>query len=64
GCSDRDNVPMAKPIIFRCPSTSENVQHLLEDDDADDEDYEAVECLACAKIHFINKATGKLLGEK
>ena len=55
---------MAKPIIFRCPSTSENVQHLLEDDDSDDEDYEAVECIACAKIHFINKATGKLLGEK
>ncbi|MHC2464452.1 hypothetical protein [Bradyrhizobium embrapense] len=56
---------MAKPIIFRCPTTSENVQHFLEDYDADEEDaYEAVDCPACANTHFINKATGKVLGQE
>jgi hypothetical protein len=26
--------------------------------------YEAVNCPACARLHFVNKATGKLLSEK
>jgi hypothetical protein len=48
----------------RRPATSMNVQHLLEDDqDASDNEYEGVSCPACAMVHFVNRKTGKLLGE-
>ena len=41
-----------------------NVQHLLEDDqDAPDNEYEGIACPACAKVHFVNRKTGKLLGQ-
>ena len=55
-----------RPIIFRCPVTRENVQHMLDDSEfvSDDDQYEAVGCLACSQIHFVNKATGKLFGEE
>ena len=54
-------------IIFRCPRTGMNVQiWLAKDDPAADQanDYESVTCQACLQIHFVNKTTGKLLGEK
>ena len=52
------------PFIFTCPATSMNVQHLLEDDqDAPDNEYEGITCPACAKLHFVNRKTGKLLGQ-
>jgi hypothetical protein len=53
---------LMKPIIFRCPVTFENVQHLLDDGEDVADQFEAIECPACNKMH-INKATGKLLGE-
>jgi hypothetical protein len=41
------------------------VQHWLEDDnDVPDNAYEVVPCPACARLHLINRKTGKLLGEK
>jgi hypothetical protein len=41
-----------------------NVQHLSEDDqDAPDNEYEGIACPACAKVHFVNRKTGKLLGQ-
>jgi hypothetical protein len=57
--------PMAN-IVFKCPSTSFNVQHWIDDKDDDESDgcYESVACPACMKVHFINRKTGKLLGEK
>jgi hypothetical protein len=43
-----------------------NVQIWLAKDPSTDQanDYESVTCPACLRIHFINKITGKLLGEK
>ena len=41
-----------------------NVQHWLEDDqEAPENKYQAVKCLACAGLHFLNRKTGKLLGQ-
>jgi hypothetical protein len=53
-------------IIFKCPRIGMNVQHRLVADDpqASDGEYEPVECPACTRLHFVNKKSGKLLGEK
>lgn len=42
-----------------------NVQIWLTKDASTDEvnSYESVACPACLRLHFINKITGKLLGE-
>jgi hypothetical protein len=41
------------------------VQHWLDKrDQARPNDHEMVVCPACAKIHFVNRQTGKLLGHK
>ena len=43
-----------------------NVQHwIAEDARADDPrcTYETLVCKACTRLHFINRATGKLLGD-
>ena len=55
-----------RPIIFICPFTRSNVQHFAEESETsdDEEHYEAVECPACAGLHFVNMASGKVLGEK
>lgn len=50
-------------LIFKCPETSLNVQHWLEDREEEPvHQYEAVICQACTKLDFINRTTGKLLG--
>jgi len=43
-----------------------NVQHWLEEAKPREQHpvYESVVCKACTRIHFINCATGKLLGEE
>ena len=51
-------------LIFTCPDTSMKVQHWLSDDgDEVENQYEAVTCPACAKLHFINRKTQKLFGQ-
>ena len=51
-------------IIFTCPTTSMNVQRWLDDDqDTPENNYEGVTCLACTRLHFVNRKTGKLLGQ-
>jgi hypothetical protein len=45
-------------LIFVCPVTKQNVQHRF--DARSDHEYESVTCLACARVHFINK-TGRVL---
>jgi hypothetical protein len=52
-------------VIFRCPTTGKNVQTWFADDVSTDngESYESVTCLACRQMHFVNRATGKTLGE-
>jgi hypothetical protein len=55
---------MGRPILFICPETKLNIQHWLGNgDDVPENEYEGVECPACAKVHFINRKTGKLIGE-
>lgn len=52
--------------VIRCPRTGLNVQvRVPETTPADKPDsYEGVVCPACGQLHFVNKITGKLLGEK
>ena len=53
-------------FLFTCPSTNLNVQHWRDDDDEDvsDNEYEAVTCKACARLHLISRRTGKVLGQE
>jgi hypothetical protein len=44
-----------------------NVQHWLADETAPDDPhctYETVRCQACSGLHFLNRSSRKLLGEK
>ena len=51
-------------LLFKCPRTGMNVQHWLDEPEPGNPDpvYQSVVCKACTRIHFINSATGKLLG--
>jgi hypothetical protein len=52
--------------IIQCPQTGLKVQTSIpvrveaEDDGA----FESFKCLACGQIHYINVATGELMGER
>jgi hypothetical protein len=51
-------------LLFTCPTTLMKVQHWLDGgEDTPDHEYETVVCKACARLHFINRRTGKLLGQ-
>jgi hypothetical protein len=51
--------------VFKCPVTGFNIQHELDDDkDVLDNEFRAIKCRACMKVHFINQKTGKLLGQE
>jgi hypothetical protein len=51
-------------FVYRCPITALNVQTWLADDPSGDdvEVYETVTCLACTRVHLVNRSTGKVLG--
>ena len=51
-------------ILFTCPATALRVQHWLDDGPDVPEQYEAVVCPACTRLHFLNRQTGKLLGHE
>ncbi len=55
-------------IIFKCPRTGLNVQHLLqsvpEDAPGAKDTYQSVVCSACAGLHFLHSQTGTLMGQK
>jgi integrase len=43
-------------FVFRCPTTSMNVQHWSdEDDDVPEHEYEGIICPACTRLHFLNE---------
>ena len=52
-------------LIFRCPATGMNVQAWFADDVSanNGETYELMACPACTQAHFVNRATGKVLGD-
>ena len=51
-------------LIYRCPTTGQNVQAWFSDggSEDDDETYETVTCMACQKVHLVSPRTGKVLG--
>jgi hypothetical protein len=51
-------------FIYRCPNTGFRVQGWVADDWSADngETYEAVKCLACQQLHFVNPKTERTLG--
>ncbi len=54
-------------IVFRCPRTGMNVQHWMAEEVTPETPlgvYDTVVCHACARIHFVNRLTRRLLGEK
>jgi hypothetical protein len=57
---------MGNNLVFKCPRTGLNVQHRLDDNLAGGSvcTYETVVCKACTRLHFINRQTRKLLGER
>jgi predicted nucleic acid-binding Zn ribbon protein len=61
----RSHWPMPT-YLYKCPVTGRNVQGFVaEDVSALDEDtHEAVSCLACRQLHFVNPATGAVLGTR
>jgi hypothetical protein len=50
-------------FFFTCPSTNLNVlQHCRDgDEDVPDNEYEAIMCAACERLHWINRKTEKVL---
>jgi hypothetical protein len=51
-------------FVFTCPTTSMKVQHWSDESiDVPETEYDGVVCQACTKLHFINRKTGKLLGQ-
>jgi hypothetical protein len=52
-------------FLFICPATNLTVQHWRDEDNegASDNEYEAVTCKACTRVHLINRKTGKVLGQ-
>jgi hypothetical protein len=57
---------MMVKLMYRCPSTGVNVDVWLAEEvtPVNADAYEHVMCPSCARIHFINKTTGKALGDK
>jgi len=57
---------MSRPVVFKCPQTGMNVQHspTATDDDEPKGTHKSIVCPACSKLHFLNRLTGKLLGQE
>jgi hypothetical protein len=53
-------------VVFKCPLTGMNVQHWLDEVPPGDAhcSYESVVCKACSRLHFVDRSSGKLLGEQ
>ena len=52
-------------FLYRCPDTGFRVQGYRPDEQTsgDDDTYEVVTCLACQRVHLVNPATGRVIGE-
>src|SRR6516165_9367937 len=53
-------------LLFTCPVTGIRVQQWLDDDDPvkPGDSYQPIICPACVRLHFVNRKTGRLLGQK
>jgi phage FluMu protein Com len=62
----RNSAPAMAHILYQCPRTAMKVQTWLAEEApaaARPQAFEAVTCPACTQLHFINRTTGKLLGD-
>lgn len=52
-------------ILYRCPKTGADIQRGLESHGAGRprQGYAAILCTDCNQLHFVDRATGKLLGQ-
>lgn len=51
-------------VIVKCPRTGMNVQTPIRRSIiGEDASFESFECLACRQLHYINKATGEVMGD-
>ena len=51
-------------FLYRCPNTGYRVQGVIAEDVSDAaEDFRAITCLVCQRVHYVDPATGKVLGE-
>jgi hypothetical protein len=56
---------MPSTFLYRCPNTGQMVQGVsTHEASASDDTYEAIMCIACRRLHFVNPTTGKVLGEE
>ena len=52
-------------FLYRCATTGAYVQGWVADDPKRDKaSYEAVTCIACGRVHFVNPITGKTVFDK
>jgi hypothetical protein len=53
-------------LIYRCPTSGLNVQAWFADDPSaiKGETYESLKCLACNRVHLVNRVTGRTLGDE
>ena len=50
-------------FLFRCPQKNLRVQGWTADDPSDDDAaFAPVQCTACRQMHYVNPATGRVLG--
>jgi hypothetical protein len=51
------------PFLYRCPTTGYRVQGFVAEEVVENNTYEAITCTACLRVHLVNPATGKVLGQ-
>jgi hypothetical protein len=53
-------------FLYRCPNTRLHVQGWVADEPSQPEkqNYEAMNCLACGGVHFVNPLSGKTINEE
>lgn len=51
-------------FIYRCPEANLNVRGLIDDAEAEWEQYVSQVCKACGRVHMVNSRTGKLMSEE
>jgi hypothetical protein len=62
GSSDRGYKLLMATTTFLCPNMGVRVQAWFADNGNNGEVYEQVTCLACRRVHLVNRRTGKILG--
>jgi hypothetical protein len=52
-------------FLYRCPNSGHRIQGYIatEAESGEQDRYESVTCSFCQQVHFVNPATGKVLGQ-